>query len=413
MPKRKTPDKQLPGFLCFEFVRHKLGWRLTDFDREFRMRGSRLARKWRDREHSPSKLWIDRFEKVVPGVKSVYELPLWRLLADKPIKADLVRKLMSPFCREDAFLPYDFPDNADLSRKDRRPLPVLSRNDSHRLFERGDLFGFMPIAALVREAEALGDDEEHAFHIGNLYRSLPAIGRVPWIWRDFGQLCKAVQMLHRRVPFSVARVSVDWTIINGQRSDACFEPCREFRPIDPLTRRFQEIADPIIVHYPYDIGAILTDESADDPAEAARYPMTEEFATKPSRASLQERSKAYCQFRQFLELARIWQLPRYTWEPILGIDSQALNSWLYETPDYLPGQVRMRIRSMTDLRSAFLGVEMNDVEQRELIETPLSRLAGKSIRQSFMEGRYLTVFETLTTSANSIPSDEGEVLEKE
>jgi len=140
--------------------------------------------------------------------------------------------------------------------------PPDYRNTEHAMFERGDLWGFQELLAILRIAEhgilpdqklfplSFDDNrEEYANNFAYLIRALPAVGKLAWLQKEFGLLCKIAQGFRDRDPIARNHFFINWEIIEGQRTCEDYEPCRGLRKKHRYTRRFFELADPISVRF--------------------------------------------------------------------------------------------------------------------------------------------------------------------
>ena len=404
MARQRKPNTSLRGYVWFEYVLWRKGWTRKDMEK-YQSTYSRntLASKWHNREVSPSDRWVKKMAEEVPGSRRLYDLPLWQLLEDKELSIARINSLMSDYCVGEKILPYRFPDD-DLTTTDRKPV-VVYRNDSHGLFERGDIYGFMAIVALVREAEVLAnktkaaerseENLDHEYHMSNLYRALPALGKFDWLNPDFGLLCQVVRSLHNRVDYTSKHLGIDWDIVDGQRRCRYFKPYRNARAMDLLTRRFQEIADPVIMKWSNDAGK-MPNWPPPDSRKRRRELHSKPFSSyrdELSEEDIQNSNSADLLFRRFLQIAREWNLERYSWEPMLGVRTTDLDCWQEEYPAYLPQHVEIRVYALIALHAYVSRKGLSVQDLRAFLDQPIPKFDGESIRVALTRGYVVALYE--------------------
>lgn len=252
-PSRKSAAHILRGKVWLSYVLATQNLTPEEFSEQFLegLKGGHasLIYKWAKSETAPSPLIAERVGQSVPASKVLYDLPLWTLLEDKPIPKSVIDKLVSPywFGAEDNPLAFwGFPED-EFARANYSPT-TFTKYNSQGLVERGDLYGFFAVAALVRDAEAVGDPDLHWHYISDLYRAIPAIAKTPWFKPHLNQLRECIENIHQRFMTSYYLCRANWGVIQKQIEDPAFETIRERRPRDPKTLRFYDLEDPIILN---------------------------------------------------------------------------------------------------------------------------------------------------------------------
>jgi hypothetical protein len=142
--------------------------------------GSTLVRKWASGKTAAGPRSIARLEPTVPGIHALYSHPVFDLLRDREIGRRRITSLLSQFQNPiGKFTPWWFGDEFARS-PELRFMPIVLRDDTSTLWQRGDLDGFTVILGLVREAEAIGDTDAHIHRVVDLYRAFAAVARIPW-----------------------------------------------------------------------------------------------------------------------------------------------------------------------------------------------------------------------------------------
>lgn len=207
---------------------------------------SKLVEKWLKGLHVPTRYSVGKLEEAAPGGLALYDLPLWKLLENRPMGIKEIDRLMAPF-RTDPncwWQYWSFPNDEELGRQFRFG-GVTVRADLDGLFQRGDIYGFTAIVAAVRTYE-VQDHERHGEACAAMYRALPALYKLPWFASQREALEACLNAIRVRVWSSALKFDVDWDVINRQTADPEFQPKRELRKREPLTYRFQQLKDPIL-----------------------------------------------------------------------------------------------------------------------------------------------------------------------
>lgn len=250
---KRTRVKVLQGKVWLSYVLWKTNFFPAEFARCYLSSPdgttSGLIYKWINGEATPSGRSVDGVARHLLGSDWIYRLPLWQLLEDRPITNGYVRRLLEPYRRnpEESFEAWSFPENDSCEDPSRRFPPVLYHFDSDMLFARGDLYGFMGILGLVREAEALRDEHGYRYYLAQLFRAFPAVARLTWIRPHLEIFIECLERLQSRTPSTFVRVSVRWDVIRRQIEADTYETRREYRPRDPVSGRFLDLEDPVEV----------------------------------------------------------------------------------------------------------------------------------------------------------------------
>ena len=129
---------------------------------------SALVRKWASGVTAAGRRSIARLEPAVPGILALYSHPVFDLLRDRQLGRRRITGLLSRYQNPSGpFPPWWFGD--EFARFfELRFIPIVLRNDTSALWQRGDLDGFTVILGLVREAEAIGDTDAHTPRRGSV-----------------------------------------------------------------------------------------------------------------------------------------------------------------------------------------------------------------------------------------------------
>jgi hypothetical protein len=211
---------------------------------------SRLMEKWLSGQSTLFRISAAALDKRIPGTLSVFELPLFELLANAPISERRVARLLEPYrVKEGHFFygscPWVFPD-LDAKMADKTIVPIMSETDMENLKAYGTVDSFCVILGIMRAAEARGDLSMHLFAAQYVFRALPMVLKLPWFAPFTKELGRQLFRLRDRVLYSHFYFDVNWRLLLRQARDPKFHSYRYRWPRDPETGRFLEPADPIL-----------------------------------------------------------------------------------------------------------------------------------------------------------------------
>lgn len=211
---------------------------LKEFGEKYVQKGFEATKQqdeWYKGKTTIKKNSVYRIAKKLRGSEHIYNLPLWRLLDHRAKSRSKLKKLIDPYTWDGPLGDtWTFPNDINkLGRDNLTPRhspwfsideeklkeldgyydwifpiwsrrfklyavlpPILMKEDSKGLYERGDIFGFIGNLALVRQAEITGDIDNLYFHLLYLYASLPALGRISIfkdVWEDILDIIIEIQ----------------------------------------------------------------------------------------------------------------------------------------------------------------------------------------------------------------------------
>jgi hypothetical protein len=249
----KVPEwHDLRGRITLSYALSKSGLDKKSFGAEYLYKGraqSNLLEKWLSGETVLYPNSAARLDKRLPGTLEVFNSPLFKLLADRPLSDRKVNGLLKPYqaTKKDGapIIHWKFP-NWDQRLEDRTLIPVLMQEDTHTLFTGNDWYSFVAILGVVRLADAIGDSDLHGKASRDMFRALPAVLKLPWFRQHAESLIPQLEKVRNRMLFSVFMFDVDWDVIWRQVDDPNHQPNRLRRPRDPVSGRFVDIEDPIM-----------------------------------------------------------------------------------------------------------------------------------------------------------------------
>ncbi|BFI95691.1 MAG: hypothetical protein RSP_12010 [Rhodanobacter sp.] len=242
-PPRQTAWRRLRGAIWLDHAQWASGLDTKAFFERFIQRGrseSNLALKWKAGVTLPSRYSAMALEKLLPGTEAMFDLPLYELLADRPLPPTFAVTVIRSMRKENDYgWEWHFPGTAS------RCFSVRP-DDSDGLVGIGSIWSLTAIVALVRQAEVEGDGLSHIELSKNMYRVLPAILRLPWMAPSTELLKDCINQIRARVPLSEAMFDVDWSVIARHTADPAYGASRERRPLDLQTDRPFDFEDPIL-----------------------------------------------------------------------------------------------------------------------------------------------------------------------
>ncbi len=247
---KKHPAEIARGLVTLEYALHTSGCRRTEFARRFvdgpGRSKSALLFKWLSGETVPSRQKILQVDRSIPGTLSLYEHPIFDLLANLPIPLGEIEDCLAPFAWDAPFDEKGWRFHTHYQTE--KPAQVFVRNDTAALRDSHDINGIAILLGLVREAEAVGRTINHMTYMAEVYRSLPALLSIPWFRPHRDLVCWCMQRVHARDPLSFHMLSVNWDSIRRLE-----QPDVQSRMLDPQFRsllwRSLERADIDVVEF--------------------------------------------------------------------------------------------------------------------------------------------------------------------
>ncbi|PUA28806.1 MAG: hypothetical protein B0W54_10335 [Cellvibrio sp. 79] len=249
--KKRTPSKNEAEILrtkvWLENILQTHGVERKELSRLIDMKGgesTRTVSRWFKGTHAAKQKQVNEIAKIFEGSELTYELPVFRLLMNKPIRKAELTKIVTPYISKIAGLQcWVFPDPCHPENKDL-PFPPCFIYDTETLIERGDIFGFTAIIYLVRLAETERNALHHMQYIQCAYRALPGLCRHPLFAKYWEVSLNCLKSIHYREMTSILLVRPIDSIIEKQIFSPEHITRRLLRPRDPETHRFTELETP-------------------------------------------------------------------------------------------------------------------------------------------------------------------------
>ncbi len=200
--------------------------------------------KWVNADNCVTKSKAKKVEKMIPASMEVFNLPLFELLKNVPIKKFLLNQIMSDYIDDSNELYFWRLPEKYKGEADGHLIPIILPDNLDMLYQRGGVFSFIAILYLVRRAEAEGDGHLHLEAIKHAYKSFPSLARHQDFIGHWKDILKAFQLIHLRVTTSALLVQPDIDIIKRQIESEHFITLRELRPRHPVTHRFEDNETP-------------------------------------------------------------------------------------------------------------------------------------------------------------------------
>jgi hypothetical protein len=200
--------------------------------------------KWLRGANCVTESKVRQIDRVLPGSKEVFNLPLFDLLQNRPIKKSELIRLVSPYSdNNDDLIFWRLPEIYK-GEDDGISIPIILPDNLDMLYQRGGIFSFIAILYIVRRSESEGDAYLHLEAVKHAYKSFPSLARHQDFIGHWQDILKAFQLIHLRVPTSALLVQPDIDIIKKQIESEHFITLRELRPRHPLTHRFEDNETP-------------------------------------------------------------------------------------------------------------------------------------------------------------------------
>jgi hypothetical protein len=207
--------------------------------------------QYRRGERSLSRSKLECLIARHPALATVVGWPM-HLFDLHPLAQSQIHASMEAFVVEEEILPFHPPyvvyrfhnDDARPFAPNRFPVPYLC---CQYLYERGDAYGFLAIAAAFRLHHLRGD-ANGLWDAGRyLVKALPGFCREPSVRPHADDAVALTENLLRLIPYSCRPLQIDQEILGQQINSMHHQPCRELR-LEATKAGLQrdEPADPII-----------------------------------------------------------------------------------------------------------------------------------------------------------------------
>ena len=164
---------------------------------------SNAIMKWLKGDQVANPKSVKTLERMYPGVQHTYDIDVFDLLEIKITKEKVV-KLLNKYLHKNTH-PFQLSNNTNSSIyiwrlpaikvKEKDYSPIILKEDSNGLFERGGMYGFIGILILLREAELNNDSFLHEVYLKDAYRALAGFCRnkaFKYRWEEFYDALKDI-----------------------------------------------------------------------------------------------------------------------------------------------------------------------------------------------------------------------------
>ena len=273
-PPRKTPASVFRTQVWLDNILNTHRISLTEFESIIRGDGdtSSLPNRWLRGVATVTPPTVNKIESFFPGSRAIYDIALYELLTNWTLTKKKIDQLIGQYRPKDELYAWGFPNNrlmrnqkgaAFIYQQDpgreypewyipndglngqKSPLSyVLSGANS--FVQRSDIFAFMAVLGMAREAETNQNDADFLSYMADAYRIFPAIARLKVFHKRWEELYKLLETIFHRSSLSRIVFKVDKDIIEQQIYAEVFITERHCQPRDPKTFRFIPNDDPII-----------------------------------------------------------------------------------------------------------------------------------------------------------------------
>jgi hypothetical protein len=386
-----THDK-FRRFVCFELIKADSKMTIGEISQHpDKPPSSKTGFRWQKRKDTPTDDSLYDFRGVAPIALDFFDCAPFGLLADSPLSLEEIDELISVYRHDSDELPYRFPVD----------LPVTDiwcwdepcrRDDSASLAKRGDIYGLFAILALVREAEAKNDFQNHIFHLRNLCQSLPLLGRFEWARRDYSLLFDSVLCLRNRVDNTKSRLGIYWYRITDYFLDPTDRPNALFDAIDPGTLLPAGLPNMTYLATAIDIGEPPVWPDNKDPLGAG-------FSSVSAKDLPYSVASEICADKILLtaiaNVAGIWELSGHVRAACIGVSAGDLSSLFSDGDRFLTDRHKTRIAITLALLNK-LGDEASVMDDcGYILRRPRDELGGESVLSSLGRGQLFEVADAL------------------
>jgi hypothetical protein len=281
------------------------------------------ASDWEARKKVPRRPSAEHFDELAPMSWLLFDKGPFRLFDERRKWTSVQIDQMMRLGEEERLVLREelngHPILSDLSKVDGWRV----EQDSVRLVHRSDLLAMFTLLSRVRKAEAKGDLFDHFAQTFHLFSCLPGLGRFPWLRKDFGLICRLVELVVARMPLTARFLEIDWNVLNGQFFDPNFEPDPRKRSVDP------ETGEPISTA---PVGRLVRPRTIGRPVAWPPEPKGDAIDSAAegslSFSDVQRLGTEWMLFASFMWTALVWGLERKDWEACLSTQHLEVETWL-------------------------------------------------------------------------------------
>jgi hypothetical protein len=141
------------------------------------------ALRWRNGDRAVFPKTVQSVERVLPGTRAPFDLACFPLLDPRPRSAAAIGRIVNAYIveRDGEHIVWKFPSRNSLSLQSMETWSPQG-DEFEDLVERADIHAFTALLAIFRLAEAMGNGGLQLCSYQAIYRMLPAIEGIPWLW---------------------------------------------------------------------------------------------------------------------------------------------------------------------------------------------------------------------------------------
>ena len=185
---------------------------------------------------------VAKITSVFPNSDQIYNLPVFDLLETGISRAKINQLIAThTISQPPMFTTWQLP----AIKVGNQELPmIIHRDDSDQLFQRGDIYGFIAILILLREAELNNDVIRHEALIKDAYRAFPGFCRDKRFKKRWEEFYASLVHIHNNMYSSARLVKPKKEVIKAQIFSKEHRTFRLLRPRSPIDGRFIEPEKP-------------------------------------------------------------------------------------------------------------------------------------------------------------------------
>ena len=205
---------------------------------------------WRAGKYRATPQSVAKIARRLPGSEHPFRLPLFGLTGDIFLTEKAIHRILNPYYSysEESGYRYVVPPFNSLKLINMAPWKNERYGFFEQLVHRADIHAFTLLLGLFRIAQARRDGYSQLSFLPNLYRLIPAIERLPWIWPNRAALRWCVTKLHEVMLIPTPTFEVDFDVLD-RLSVSWYEHQDNFLPYWHKIEWGASVDDPIV---PYD-----------------------------------------------------------------------------------------------------------------------------------------------------------------
>ena len=196
--------------------------------------------RWLKGRQSAGPNSVKKIAEVFPDSDEIYNLAVFDLL-ESEISKGRIHQLLKTYTHNSHPATWKLPP---FKAGNHERSILICKDDSEQLFQRGDIYGFMAILILLREAELNNDVIRHEIYLKDAYRAFPGFCRDKRFKKRWEEFYASLVHIHYNMYSSARLVEPKKEVIKAQIFAKEHRTFRLLRPRSPIDGRFIEPEKP-------------------------------------------------------------------------------------------------------------------------------------------------------------------------